>query len=473
VSTLFADGAPATGLLALERNEAPVTVIQGGTVVLADRLVPSHDVVVSEGRIQAIEPTGTRAGALSVPNATVIDARGCYVAPGLIDIHSDYIETVASPRPSVVMDLPSALYETDRALAAHGITTIYHSLSVYQSQIFEHKPIRLFENVMRLAGHISSLRASETLDHLIRHRLHMRVELDAVGYFDAVEGLLREGRLDLLSFMDHTPGQGQYRDLEVFARTIQSYRGSMSEAALRELVTSQQSAAKFSYGELAHLASIAREQGVALASHDDDSVEELDFMHGLGARISEFPLSLELGRRARELGMHTLAGAPNVLLGYSHSGNLSARESVCAGVADLLCSDYYPAALLQAVFTLHRHCGIPLARAFALATLNPARAVGLDAELGELAVGKRADVLLIRELVGTGDVRGWFPRDTAAAFGDAKERDRAADLGSRASVDQDPIPVVEAVFVEGQPVFQTRYPQTGDARRAQEAREVY
>ncbi|MDR1088643.1 MAG: alpha-D-ribose 1-methylphosphonate 5-triphosphate diphosphatase [Coriobacteriales bacterium] len=444
VSTLFADAATAVGTPVHTRNEAPAVILRGGTAVLADRLAPAHDVVVSGGRIQAIEPTGLLA-ALPALGTTVIDARGCYVAPGLIDIHSDYIETIASPRPSVVMDLRRALYETDRALVSHGITTMYHSLSVYQTQIFEHKPIRLYENVMRLVEHISAFRASETLDHLIRHRLHMRVELDAVGYFNAVEELLRRGSVDLLSFMDHTPGQGQYRDLEVFARTIQSYRGSMSEAAVRELALSQQRAAKFSYGDLARLAALAHEHGVPIASHDDDSIGELASIHRLGARISEFPVSLEVGRRARELGMHTLAGAPNVVLGYSHSGNLSARESVCADVANILCSDYYPAALLQAVFTLQRCCGIELERAFALVTLNPARAVGIDHERGELAVGKRADLLLIRKLPHV---------ESAEAEGESF------------------VPVVEAVFVEGRPVFQTRYPQAGDTHWVQDIREL-
>jgi alpha-D-ribose 1-methylphosphonate 5-triphosphate diphosphatase len=448
-------------------NKVPVTIIQGGVVVLADRLAPAHDVVISEGRIAAIVPTCTHADARGSstlpPNTTLIDARGCYVTPGLIDIHSDYIESIASPRPSVVMDLRTALYETDRALVPHGITTMYHSLSIYQTQIFTHKPIRLFEHVSRLVEHIGALRASETRDHLIRHRLHMRVELDAVGHFRDVEELLHAGKVDLISFMDHTPGQGQYRDLGVFAQTLQSYRGTMSEATVQELVASQQSAAKFSYDEIAHLARIARGRGISIASHDDDSPEELAFMHGLGAGISEFPISMEVGKRARELGMHTLAGAPNVLLGHSHSGNLSARESVCAGVTDLLCSDYYPAALLRAVFALHYHCGVDLAQAFALVTLNPARAVGIDGDLGELAVGKRADVLLIREM-GDDSVKDVLP---IREMGNADSVENLENTVSNA-----PIPVVEEVLVEGQTVFQTRYPQVRAGRLARELQEV-
>ncbi|MDR0514980.1 MAG: phosphonate metabolism protein PhnM [Coriobacteriaceae bacterium] len=404
--------------------EKGTSIIQGGTVVLADRLAPAHDVVIVDGRISAIEPSRVRP---LMPDIKLIDATGCYVAPGFIDIHSDYIEGIASPRPSVVMDLRGALYEADRSLAAYGVTTIYHSLSIYKMLVFDHKPIRRFSNVSALIEHIDQMRAGELRDHLIRHRLHVRVELDAVDHFQDVEDLLHAGKVDLISFMDHTPGQGQYRDLEVFAKTIKSYKGNLSDEEVQGMVDKQQAAAKLDLDQIAHLTRIAHERGVSVASHDDDSTEEVAFMAGLGASISEFPISLEVAHRARDLGMHTIAGAPNVLLGYSHSGNLSARESVCAGATDILCSDYYPAALLRAVFELHQSCDISLPQAFALVTLNPARAVGIEGEVGQIAEGMRADILLVREL--------------------------SLDKGSPG------IPVVEEVFVEGRSVFKTQYPQ--------------
>ncbi len=115
------------------------TVLQGGHVILANRVAPDHDVLICDGRIAAVEPTRERTPS---PTCEVLDARGCYVTPGIIDIHSDYVENVASPRPSVVMDLRGALYSVDRSLVMHGITTIYHSLSIYQNGMFDHKPIR-------------------------------------------------------------------------------------------------------------------------------------------------------------------------------------------------------------------------------------------------------------------------------------------------------------------------------------------
>lgn len=417
-------------------------IIRGGTVVCADRVLPDCDVVVIDGRIAAIEPVGA-SDFDAQPDATmgvlpVVDARGAYVVPGLIDIHSDYVENVASPRPSVVMDLSTSLYKADRELVSHGVTTIFHSLSVYGAHVFDHKPIRDFGNVSALIDRVAALRAGEERDHLIRHRLHMRVELDSVDLYDDIESFLRSGKVDLVSFMDHTPGQGQYRDLLVFGDTLKGHR-DVSDEDVRDIVRQQQESQKLTYAQITALASVARERGVSIASHDDDSEDKLAFMDGLEATISEFPISLDIARAARARGMHTIAGAPNVMLGHSHSGNLSAREAVQAGAIDVLCSDYYPAALLDAVFTLRDQCGLDIAKAFALVTINPAKAAGIADEVGSIAVGKRADVLLVRE-ISCGEGSGEHP---------------VAGPDSRVART---MPVVTRAFVGGRSVFRSHYP---------------
>ena len=417
-------------------------IIRGGTVVCADRVLTDCDVVVLDGRIAAIETVGA-SDFDAQPDATmgvlpVVDARGAYVVPGLIDIHSDYVENVASPRPSVVMDLSTSLYKADRELVSHGVTTIFHSLSVYGAHVFDHKPIRDFGNVSALIDRVAALRAGEERDHLIRHRLHMRVELDSVDLYDDIESFLRSGKVDLVSFMDHTPGQGQYRDLLVFGDTLKGYR-DVSDEDVRDIVRQQQESQKLTYAQITALASVARERGVSIASHDDDSEDKLAFMDGLEATISEFPISLDIARAARARGMHTIAGAPNVMLGHSHSGNLSAREAVQAGAIDVLCSDYYPAALLDAVFTLRDQCGLDIAKAFALVTINPAKAAGIADEVGSIAVGKRADVLLVRE-ISCGEGSGEHP---------------VAGPDSRVART---MPVVTRAFVGGRSVFRSHYP---------------
>ena len=305
-------------------------IIRGGTVVCADRVLPDCDVVVIDGRIAAIEPVGA-SDFDAQPDATmgvlpVVDARGAYVVPGLIDIHSDYVENVASPRPSVVMDLSTSLYKADRELVSHGVTTIFHSLSVYGAHVFDHKPIRDFGNVSALIDRVAALRAGEERDHLIRHRLHMRVELDSVDLYDDIESFLRSGKVDLVSFMDHTPGQGQYRDLLVFGDTLKGY-SDVSDEDVRDIVRQQQESQKLTYAQITALAAVARERGVSIASHDDDSEDKLAFMDGLEATISEFPISLDIARAARARGMHTIAGAPNVMLGHSSTSRRRSRWS--------------------------------------------------------------------------------------------------------------------------------------------------
>lgn len=420
-------------------------IIRGGTVVCADCVLENHDVVVRDGIIEAVvstssaaatvrplyfagaDDTGTPGFDVDVRTGLpVVDAHGAYVTPGMIDIHSDYIENIASPRPSVVMDLPTSLYKCDRELVGHGITTIFHSLSVMGNDEFKPKPIRHFENVSRLLAAIAAMREGEERDHLIRHRMHLRIELDAVDRYAEIERYIEDGLVDLVSFMDHTPGQGQYRDLLVYAETVKGYHeNGMTDEEVAAVVNMRQTCAKLSYDQLAHLASLARARGISLASHDDDSTDKLDVMGNLGVRISEFPIDMDTAREARGRNLHTIAGAPNVMMGRSHSGNLSAREAVQAHVIDVLCSDYYPAALLNAVFILNKTCGIDMAEAFALVTVNPARAVGVDDTIGSIACGKRADILVVRE-IGCGE--------------------------------NQVMPVVTRAFVGGHSVYRTHYP---------------
>lgn len=370
-------------------------VIRNGIIVQPDRLLFGYEVVVEGDRIAAIQRQGTLDA--EDKDAGIIDAHGGYVVPGLVDIHSDYIETVISPRPTVLMDFPTALFEAERELLAHGITTMFHSLSVYGRDKMDVKPVRQWDRTEQLMALISASKRTEGHNaHLIRHRLHLRLEIDNVDLVEQVERHLRAGEIDELSFMDHTPGQGQYRDMEVWRR---SFRGkTLSEDEAAAIAAQAQAAPKLGYEQLSYLAGIAREQGIALASHDDDSLEKLELMRELGCTISEFPVSLEVAHAATDAGLYTVMGTPNILLGKSHSGNLSAREAVKNGVAGCLCSDYYPTAMLQSAFVLHHDFKLPLEQAFAMLTINPARAVKIDDEIGSLEEGKKADILVVREV---------------------------------------------------------------------------
>jgi alpha-D-ribose 1-methylphosphonate 5-triphosphate diphosphatase len=193
-----------------------------------------------------------------------------------VDIHSDYIENVISPRPTVFIDPSMALFEAERELLAHGITTMYHSLSVYKREAMEVKAVRQWDNVEKLMALISSCKRTEGHNaHLIRHRLHLRLEVDNVNLVEQVEKHLRSGEVDELSFMDHTPGQGQYRDMEIWRKSFLRDRGTVSAEEAAEIAAAQQSGSQADIRPDALSADIAKENHIPLASHDDDSTSTL------------------------------------------------------------------------------------------------------------------------------------------------------------------------------------------------------
>lgn len=367
---------------------APMLVVANGRIVTPEAVLEGRDLLVRDGRIAALVDAGDRPAGVAV-----LDADGGWVLPGFIDVHADYIERMAAPRPTSVVDFRLALREAERELLGHGITTMFHSLCFYGFSEFGQGPMREPGNTARFVGLVDEAHRAR---HLIRHRFHARFEIDALDRTEELEGYLRTDRVHLVSFMDHTPGQGQYRNLEVYRSTLKAWRG-MGDAEIDRAIHHSRNRDKLALEALAEIAGLARARRIAVASHDDDTAAKVDLVHGIGATISEFPITLEAARRARELGMHTVAGAPNVLLGGSHSGNLSAAEAVSDGCIDILCSDYYPAALLHAVFALARG-GLGMVEAVKLVTLHPARALYLDDRVGSLVPGRRADLLVVDEM---------------------------------------------------------------------------
>lgn len=365
-------------------------IITNGTIVLEDSLLENAALLIEDDTIKKImskhevEQYGTE--------YNVLDADGGLIAPGFVDIHSDYIETVVSPRPTAMMDFNIGLRESERILITHGITTMFHSLSLYKEQDFGVKAIRQPKHANRL---IEAINATHTSDHMIRHRVHARFEIDNVEMVEQVKEHIRNGKIHLISFMDHTPGQGQYRNLEIYKKTIAGY-SELTDAEAEAVIVKRQSKEKITFEQIAEMAEVALEYGLAVASHDDDSIEKLELVKRLGTTISEFPITSEVADAAHDAGLWTIAGAPNILLGGSHTGNLSAAQGIQEGNISILCSDYYPAALIHAIYIMHREHGISLARMFRMLTINPARAVKMDHEIGSIEEGKKADLLLIK-----------------------------------------------------------------------------
>ncbi|MEI4769849.1 phosphonate metabolism protein PhnM [Psychrobacillus sp. FJAT-51614] len=366
-------------------------IIHNGKIITEEAIIDGYAVVVQGEVIQAIIP---QESVVNYSDAQLIDARGGYISPGFIDIHSDYIETIASPRPTSMMDFNISLREAEKILISHGITTMFHSLSFYREDVFTHKPMRNPKNIQRM---VDAIDATHNELHLIRHRLHARFEIDNVDEIDSLVQNIENGKVHLLSFMDHTPGQGQYRNLEVYRETLKGYR-NISDDDVNVLIAERQSTEFLTIEKIKEVVELAISRGIAVASHDDDEIQKLELVKSFGTTISEFPITLEVAKKAKEMGLHTIAGAPNVLLGGSHSGNLSAAEAIANECVDILCSDYYPAALLHAIFDLHEKHGNDLHKMFMMVSLNPAKAVKMDDEIGSIKVGKKADILVIERM---------------------------------------------------------------------------
>ncbi|MDR2421625.1 MAG: alpha-D-ribose 1-methylphosphonate 5-triphosphate diphosphatase [Oscillospiraceae bacterium] len=371
-------------------------------VILPDQIIKNSRVTVEDGVISGVDCQSL------APRGETIDARGAYLMPGMIDIHSDHIEQVAEPRPGCLMDIDFALREQEKQLINQGITTMFHSLTLFRlispqgGDVRYGKATRDADCFRRLADGVI---AAGRRRGLIRHRLHVRFEIGGTDGLPVLTELMDSGGVSLVSFMDHTPGQGQYRDVERFRQYAER---NLSAEQFAERVEQRRAAPKLSREALVQAARDARGRGIPVSSHDDDCAEKIDFVRdGLGASVSEFPVETDVARYARSKGMATLGGAPNIMLGYSHSGNMSATDGVLDGCISCICSDYYPPSMLQAVFKLHTEFGLPLHETARLATLAPAEAVGIGARIGSVAAGKAADLLVV-------DASGPMARVTAA-----------------------------------------------------------
>lgn len=366
-------------------------IIKNAKLLLPDRVAEAHHVWIKDDRIEKITSGQTPLS----DYYTIIDGQGGYLSPGFIDIHSDYIEHVTAPRPTALMDFDLSLREAERELLVHGVTTIYHSLSFYKEEAAYSKPIRKQENVKQL---INKIQDTHTARHLIRHRFHARLELEFLEGADHVRDYIDSNQIDLLSFMDHTPGQGQFSDIDKYKEISKGYSQDLTDEEIEKKIKIRQALPKLSQEDINELTDYALKRNIAVASHDDDSIEKIDEIKKMGISISEFPITLEVAKYAHKLGLKTVAGAPNVVLGGSHSGNLAAHEAISNKVIDILCSDYYPAALLHSVFKLHRDYGHPLHEMMNLITINPAKAVNICGDYGSIEVGKKADLVLIQTI---------------------------------------------------------------------------
>ncbi len=360
---------------------SPSLLFRNAQLVLPDEVVQGT-LQVDNGRIQ-----GLSGGHTSAPDA--IDLEGDFLLPGLVEIHTDNFERHLMPRPKVQWPELPALLAHDAEVAAAGITTVFDALGVGEADT---------DSLRGSAWHpVLATLQHATEDGLLRadHHIHVRCELPAPNTIDLFAPFIENHRVSLISLMDHTPGQRQWENLEHAWVYYSGKKGWSEDKFKRQVAHAAELQQRYAQPHRAYFVDHCRTRGIALASHDDTTVAHVEQAHGDGASVSEFPTTLTAARAARERGMRTVMGGPNVVRGGSHSGNVAAAELASHGLLDILSSDYVPGSLLSAALRLVDEGLMTWPQAVATVSSNPARAVGMN-DRGALSPGLRADLVQVR-----------------------------------------------------------------------------
>jgi alpha-D-ribose 1-methylphosphonate 5-triphosphate diphosphatase len=372
-------------------------LLANARIVLADEVIPCGSVAVADGRIVAIGEGGDAARG----NFDQIeDLAGDLLLPGLVELHTDHIEAHYVPRPKVYWDPVAAVVSYDGQLATSGITTVLDSLRVWREEGAED----VDGQAGILADAIATARDAELLR--IEHFLHLRCEVPMPLVVAEAKELMERADVRLLSLMDHTPGQRQFRDEAKLRDYYRGKSGGMSDAEL-DVLFARRIACQAAYAETnqREIVALARARNTPLASHDDTTPAHVAEAIRDGVAIAEFPTTVEAAQALHAAGIRVLMGAPNLVRGGSHAGNVATADLARAGALDVLSSDYVPASLLMAALALPEAVpGIALAAAVRMVSKTPAEAVGLT-DRGEIALGKRADLIRVRVAGGVPAVR--------------------------------------------------------------------
>jgi alpha-D-ribose 1-methylphosphonate 5-triphosphate diphosphatase len=353
-------------------------------LVLPEGIVERGALFLEDGKIAEIVEGNAPEPGIALP--------GMMALPGLIDLHGDMLERDIEPRPGARFPIDLALYELDKRLAATGITTAFAAVSFAWTK----DDLRSQEKAQEIIEIINARQA----ELLVDMRVHARFEITNPNTAPILERLLDAGLVDLVSLMDHTPGQGQYKNIKKYVDFMTRWLGFQPEAVGEDLMqrveqgVEVEAAKPRDWSIVREVVEIARSRQVPIASHDDDTVEKVEQMAAFGVTISEFPVSEVAARHARHEGMHVLMGAPNAYRGESTSGNLSAMDAIRGGLVDLLATDYFPAAMLHSAFRLAERGVLPLVESVKLVSQNAAAAVGLH-DRGRLEAGLKADLVLV------------------------------------------------------------------------------
>ena len=357
------------------------TVFRNGRIVLPDDVIRA-DVVVRGGAIAVVDDPG--------PGHAGVDLDGDWLIPGLIELHTDHLEGHYAPRPRVRWNPVAAVQAHDAQIATSGITTVFDALRVGMDDDtkLEASDMRTLAAAIEDSQRQGRLRAE--------HFIHLRCEVSAPDVLEGFAAFENDKRVRIASLMDHTPGQRQFTSLDAF-RVYYQGKSGMSDADLEALIVKRQAQAEKASGiNRQAIAEIARARGIVLASHDDATEDHVAEAAEHGVTLAEFPTTHAAAAASHAAGLKVLMGAPNIVRGGSHSGNIAAHDLVGAGLLDVLSSDYFPFSLIHATFILgEAEGGRGLPAAVAMVTANPARVAGLH-DRGAIVEGMRGDLVQVR-----------------------------------------------------------------------------
>lgn len=364
------------------------TIFANARLILPTEVIHGS-LVVRNGEIAAIDP-----GSMITKGAQ--DCGGSYLSPGLIELHTDNLERHMHPRPMVDWPHNAAILAHDRELAGTGITTVFDAIRV-GSIVSENRKKRLGRYARSMTTEILAMRRAGALK--ISHHIHLRAEICSETLCEELDEFGPEDQVGIVSMMDHTPGQRQFQDLQKFEDYICGKNGLSRDGFGEYIAFLYELRDRFGADHEAATVAASARYGATLASHDDTTTAQVEHSHQQGVTLAEFPTTLEAASACHAAGIATIMGAPNVIRGGSHSGNVAATDLAKQGKLDILSSDYVPAALLQAALQL-AEVWQDMAAGIATVTSAPARSAGLE-DRGMLAVGKRADLTLFDTRVGT------------------------------------------------------------------------
>ncbi len=363
-------------------SERTETILSNARVVLNDRVIERGWVAIANGVI-------AEAGEGDAPERGE-DMGGDLVMPGLIELHTDHLEAHYVPRPKVYWDPVAAVVSYDGQLATSGITTVLDSLRVWREEGAE--DVDGQANI--LAKAIGDARDANLLR--AEHFLHLRCEIPMPSVVEEAKELVGRPDVRLMSLMDHTPGQRQFRDEGKLRDYYRGKSGGLTDAQLDVMFERRfEYQKKYAATNMREIVALAQSHNIPLASHDDTTEENVSDAIRDRVSVAEFPTTMEAARGLHQAGIRVLMGAPNVVRGGSHSGNIAAVDLAREGLLDIMSSDYVPSSLLMAAMQLPKHAPvIDLAAAVRTVTKTAAEAVGLT-DRGEIVAGKRADLIRV------------------------------------------------------------------------------